>query len=241
MSAATPIILFPLYRWPGTSPAAFKEHYVKIHSEIGKRLGVVWYETFFNSAATPDWPVFGEPVADAITVMMFPSAEVLDNVRNTPIWLNEILPDCSGFVSHAPVYDVTRFTWIPENPKGGGGDGPLVVFPVYRWPGTTFDAFREHYIKVHSPIGMRIPGVTWYESFLNNNAHDEWPVFGAPVADAFALMRFESEAALANVADTPQWKEAELDDIGFASHALVVKSERITWVADPKTRQRYSR
>ena len=48
MDTATPIILFPLYRWAGTSPEQLREHYVQVHAAIGKRLGVLWYETFLT-------------------------------------------------------------------------------------------------------------------------------------------------------------------------------------------------
>ena len=234
------LILFPLYRWAGTTPEQFRDHYINVHSELGKRLGVTWYETFMNVNPNREWPVFGDPLPDAFTIMMFPSAEVLAGMRESAVWQNEILPDTAGFVSHAPVAEVDRYSWIPEPARAGRADEPVGMFPVYRWPGTTFDEFRAHYIDVHSGIGKRIPGVNWYESFLNRNAHAEWPVFGAPVPDAYALMRFDSAEALENVKNTPEWDEGAEDDIGFCSHALVVATQRHTWVPYPSRRAEFA-
>lgn len=239
MATSTPIILFPLYRWAGTTPEQFRDHYIKVHSAIGKRLGVIWYETFFNSHAARDWPVFGAPVPDAFTVMMFPSAADLANVRNTEVWQQEVLKDSIGFVSHAPVAEVERYTWIPEPASPPPADAPIVLFPIYRWAGTSVAAFREHYIHVHSEIGKRLPGVTWYESFLNKSATDDWPVFDAPQPDAFALMRFASRAAMTDLRNSAEWTEAAKDDIGFVSHAHVIQTERVTWLADPEVRSAY--
>lgn len=239
MDTATPIILFPLYRWAGTSPEQFREHYVQVHCEIGKRLGVLWYETFFNSKPARDWPVFGAPVPDAFTIMMFPSPAVLSNVRNTEVWQHEVLQDAIGFVSHAPVAEVERYTWIPEPAATYGADAPIVFFPIYRWAGTSVAQFREHYVKVHSKIGKRLPGVIWYESFLNQQSTDEWPVFDAPQPDAFALMKFATPDAMADLRNSAEWVEAAQDDIGFVSHAHVIQTERVTWLADPVARSAF--
>lgn len=239
MDTDKPIILFPLYRWAGTTPEHFREHYILVHSAIGKRMGVVWYETFFNSAPARDWPVFGAPVPDAFTVMMFPSAADLNNVRNTEIWQREVLTDCIGFVSHAPVAEVERYTWIPEPAATSAANAPIVFFPIYRWAGTSVAQFREHYVNVHSGIGKRLPGVIWYESFLNKQASDAWPVFDTPLPDAFALMKFSSPSAMADLRNSAEWLEAAEDDIGFVSHAHVIPTERVTWVADPVVRSAY--
>ncbi|HZZ49881.1 MAG TPA: EthD domain-containing protein [Pseudonocardia sp.] len=110
---------------------------------------------------------------------------------------------------------------------------PLLTFDVYRWPGISPEEFREHYVQVHAKIGMRLPGVIWYESFLNRNPTREWPVIGsAPVPDAFVVMKFESPEALANVKDSPEWAEAAQDDIGFCSHFQVYEVDRYTWVSE---------
>ncbi|MEQ1882838.1 MAG: EthD domain-containing protein [Burkholderiales bacterium] len=240
MDTGKPIILFPLYRWAGTTPEHFREHYVKVHSAIGKRMGVLWYETFFNSNPAREWPVFGAPTPDAFTVMMFPSAAALANVRNTPVWQEEVLKDCIGFVSHAPVAEVDRYTWIPEPATPSAANAPVVFFPIYRWAGSSVAAFREHYIKVHSKIGKRLPGVIWYESFLNKHATDVWPVFDAPQPDAFALMKFASQDAMADLRNSAEWSEAAEDDIGFVSHAHVIQTERVTWLADPVARSAFN-
>lgn len=239
MGTDRPMILFPLYRWAGTTPEHFREHYTKVHAAIGKRMGVLWYETFFNSVPARDWPVFGAPVPDAFTLMMFPSQEALANVRNTEVWQREVLQDCIGFVSHAPVAEVERFTWIPEPTAPLAASAPVVFFPIWRWAGTSPAQFREHYVKVHSEIGKRLPGVVWYESFLNKQATDAWPVFDAPQPDAYALMKFSSASAMAELRNSAEWLEAAKDDIGFVSHAHVIQTERVTWLADPDVRRAY--
>jgi hypothetical protein len=111
---------------------------------------------------------------------------------------------------------------------------PLLAYTVFRWPGTTVEEFTEHYINVHAEIGKRLPGVVWYESFLNKKPHTEWPVIGsAPVPDAFVLMRLESQDALDTLPNSPEWEEAAKDDIGFCSHFEIFEVERHTWIPDP--------
>lgn len=121
---------------------------------------------------------------------------------------------------------------MPEN-------SPLLVMTIYRWPGTTFQEFMDHY-PVHAQLGKQLPGVIWYESFVNKKASVGWPVIGAaPVPDAFVIMKFESQEALDNLPNTPEWQEAMKDDIGFTSHFEVFEVERITWVPDPDRPQRF--
>lgn len=113
-------------------------------------------------------------------------------------------------------------------------DQPLLTFDVYRWPGTSSEEFREHYVNVHAKIGMRLPGVIWYESFLNRKPTEGWPVIGsAPVPDAFVIMKFESAQALANLQNTAEWAEAAEDDIGFCSHFQIYEVDRHTWIPEP--------
>jgi hypothetical protein len=112
---------------------------------------------------------------------------------------------------------------------------PLLAFTVFRWPGTSFEEFEEHYKKVHAQIGKRLPGVIWYESFMNKKAAGDWPVIGAsPTPDAFVIMKFESQEALDNLPNTAEWAEAAKDDIGFCSHFEIFEVDRYTWIPDPE-------
>lgn len=102
----------------------------------------------------------------------------------------------------------------------------------------TISPCRSHASKVHSAIGKRL-GVHWYESFLNKQASDAWPEFDAPQPDGFALMKFSSASAMADLRNWAEWREAAEGDIGFVSHAHVIPTERVTWLADPVVRSAY--
>lgn len=118
---------------------------------------------------------------------------------------------------------------------------PLLLFEVYRWPGTSPEEFAEHYRTVHAQIGKRIPGVVWYESFLNKNPTRDWPVIGSePQPDAHVIMMFESQEAKDNVSNTPEWDEAAEDDIGFCSHFKIFEVDRYTWIPDPESRKAFA-
>lgn len=111
---------------------------------------------------------------------------------------------------------------------------PTLIFEVYRWAGTTPEEFREHYTQVHAELGKKLPGIVWYESFLNLEPTRGWPVQdGRARPDAFVIIKFESEAAIEAVKGTPEWREAKLDDPGFASHSPSYPVERFTWIPDP--------
>lgn len=119
-------------------------------------------------------------------------------------------------------------------------EGPCLAFEVYRWAGTTYEEFRSHYKDVHAQIGKKIPGLVWYESFMNKQAQEGWPVIGgAPKPDAIVVMMFDSEESKQNVAQSAAWDEAAKDDIGFCSHFEIFEVERFTWIPESTLRQPY--
>lgn len=123
---------------------------------------------------------------------------------------------------------------MPDSP-------PLLLFEVYRWAGTAPEEFAEHYRTVHAEIGTRLPGVVWYESFLNKAPTGDWPTIGSrPEPDAFVIMMFDSQESLENLPNTPEWDEAARDDIGFCSHFKSYAVDRFTWIPDPEKREAYA-
>ena len=44
---------------------------------------------------------------------------------------------------------------------------------------------------------------------------------------------------MADLRNSAEWTEAAEDDIGFVSHAHVIQTERVTWLADPEVRSAY--
>ncbi|MTD52475.1 EthD family reductase [Amycolatopsis pithecellobii] len=109
-------------------------------------------------------------------------------------------------------------------------DECYLLFAIYRWPGTSVEEFRNHLRETHGPLAKRFPGLAWYESFLTDNAQEGWPVTSAPAPDAFAIMKFDSEAAKQEAAKSPAWAEADADLPGFIGHFNVFAVDRITWV-----------
>ena len=109
---------------------------------------------------------------------------------------------------------------------------PTLMFEVYRWAGTTPEQFREHYITVHAQLGKKIPGILWYETFLNEQPTPGWQAQERPRPDAYVIMKLESEKVLEEMRKTDEWRIAKEDDIGFASHSFSQRVERITWIAD---------
>lgn len=111
-STAPPVVLFGLYRWAGTTPEEFKDHYLKNHVGIGKRIpGVAWYYAYLNKDPLRDSN--GAPRPDAFAIMCFESDEAFANLPNTAEW-GEALKDNVGFISHFDTYSVERVTLVPE-------------------------------------------------------------------------------------------------------------------------------
>lgn len=111
-----PIYLFGLYRWAGTTPEEFRDHYLSHHApNIGKQMpGVAWYYTFLNKE--PQTGQDGAPRPDAFAIMCFESEDALKNAPTTDKWA-EAMKDNIGFVSHFDTYNVERITLIGENEK----------------------------------------------------------------------------------------------------------------------------
>ncbi|HZB79405.1 MAG TPA: EthD domain-containing protein, partial [Actinomycetota bacterium] len=76
---------------------------------------------------------------------------------------------------------------------------PTLMFEVYRWAGTTPEQFRKHYIEVHAQLGKKIPGIVWYETFLNEEPTADWQAQERPRPDAYVIMKLESEEVLAEM------------------------------------------
>lgn len=108
-----PVCLFGLYRWSGTTPEQFREHYLGHHApNIGKRMpGVAWYYTFLNK--NPQTGQEGAPRPDAFAVMCFESEQAMRDAPNSKEWA-EAMQDNIGFVSHFDTYEVERVTLIGE-------------------------------------------------------------------------------------------------------------------------------
>lgn len=112
-------------------------------------------------------------------------------------------------------------------------DLPTLMFEVYRWSGTTPEEFRQHYIDVHAPLGKKLPGIVWYESFLATDPAREWPIQeGRARPDAYVIIKFESQQALESLKGTPEWKAAKLDDVGFVGNSVAQRVERFPWIPD---------
>lgn len=117
---------------------------------------------------------------------------------------------------------------------------PTLIWEVYRWSGTTPEEFRQHYIDVHAPLGKKLPGIVWYESFLTNDPDREWPIqSGRARPDAYVIIKFESEEAIEALRGTPEWRAAKLDDIGFVGNSVAQRVTRMTWIPDPEPVQAY--
>lgn len=115
---------------------------------------------------------------------------------------------------------------------------PTLIFEVYRWSGTTPEDFERHYCEVHAKLGMKLPGVRWYESFLTTDPHRDWPIQeGRARPDAFVILQFESEQAIADLRGTQEWKDAKLDDWGFVGNSVSHPVRRFTWIPDPEVQQ----
>ncbi|PXY24696.1 EthD domain-containing protein [Prauserella muralis] len=111
-----------------------------------------------------------------------------------------------------------------------------LAFNIYRWAGTSPAEFRKHYIDVHAPLVRRVPGVVWYEAFLNKDVAAEWPITAAPSPDAVVVLKFASEQAKEQGMQSQAWSEAAADSAGFISHFDVFRPERLTWVPDASPR-----
>ena len=107
---------------------------------------------------------------------------------------------------------------------------PIFLFHLYRWDGTTPEQFREHYLNHHFHIGRRIPGAAWWWTFLNKNPKREQD--GMPVPDAFAVLAFESEEALAAAPQSDTWKAAMEDNVGFTGHFDTYSVERVVVIPE---------
>jgi uncharacterized protein (TIGR02118 family) len=235
-----PIYLFALYRWDGTTPEQFRDHYMNHHFDIGKRIpGSAWWYTFLNrdpqrsSDGVPN--VVGAPKPDAFSILAFQSEEALATAPESPAWAEANL-DNQDFVGAIDFYQVERISLVREGerPLGAGAadpqSQPIYLFGLYRWAGTSPEEFKAHYLDKHVELGKRMPGAVWYYTFLNKDPQRGQE--GAPRPDAFAVLAFESEEALAAAPESDVWQEAMQDNIGFVSHFDTYSVERITVVPE---------
>jgi len=231
-----PIFLFNLYRWAGTTHQQFRDHYLNHHFEIGKRIpGSAWWYTFLNR--NPQEGQEGRPVPDAFSILAFESQEALEAAPKSDAWA-EADADNQDFVSHIDTYTVDRVTLVREGERDTGGvdpaKQPIYLFGLYRWAGTTPEEFRAHYLDKHIELGKAMPGCVWYYTFLNTDPQttDQIAVYGAPQPDAFAVLAFASEEALAAAPESDVWAAAMEDNVGFVSHFDTYSVERVVVVPE---------
>lgn len=227
-----PIFLFHLYRWDGTTPAQFREHYLNHHFHIGRRIpGAAWWWTFLNK--NPKAGQEGKPVPDAFSILAFESEEALAKAPESEAWA-EANADNEGFVAHVDHYQVERVTLVREGERDTGASDPaqqpIFLFGLYRWSGTTPEQYREKYLGDHVELGRAMPGSVWYYTFLNKNPKREQD--GMPVPDAFAVLAFESEEALAAAPQSDTWKAAMEDNVGFTGHFDTYSVERVVVIPE---------
>ncbi|WP_314034592.1 EthD family reductase [Dietzia sp. CH92] len=110
-----PVYLFALYRWAGTSPEEFRDHYLSKHADIGKSIpGVAWWHTFLNDNPMTNWGIpEGAPKPDAFSIMAFESEEALRKAPESEGWA-AANGDNTGFVQHIDVYEVSRVQLVSE-------------------------------------------------------------------------------------------------------------------------------
>ncbi len=101
-----------------------------------------------------------------------------------------------------------------------------VVFGLYRWHGTSYDEFREHYLSRHVEIGKRLPHVKSYSIFLVADPGEDPPP-GPPRPDAFAVMDFESEEEFQAAIASDEFRKAQEDNRGFIGHYDSYQVERL--------------
>lgn len=259
MSDERPILFFEGYRWHGTTPDEFVHHYLDVHAELGKALpGLRWYESFISVEPEREWPIqAGRAHPDFYAILQFESEDALADLKNSDEW-RVAKKDDWGFVGNSVSQRVKRFTWVPEpeTPKEfsfedwrtagasvalNPGDYPTLVFESYRWHGTSPEDCLQHYLDIHAPLGLKLPGIRWYEAFIATAPERDWPIqSGRARPDFNVVLQFESLEVVAELKGTKAWVDAKLDDWNFVGNTFARPVARFTWIPDPETPPAFS-
>jgi uncharacterized protein (TIGR02118 family) len=94
-----------------------------------------------------------------------------------------------------------------------------VVVALIKKEGIAWDDFRRHWLDVHGPIALRMPGLRRY---VQNHALAE----GAPF-DGIAELWFDSPADMQAAFTSPAAQEAAADATNFLTTQQVVLVEEI--------------
>jgi hypothetical protein len=243
-TTSDPVVFFvERYRWSGTTPEAFLHHQITAHADLVRALpGLCWYETFYPTEPDRDWPIqHGRGLPDCYDIIAFESEEAVAGLAGSAE-RQAVAADNRGFCANLDARRVRRYTWVPEpeapapyagERDDGRGGFPTLVFESYRWAGTSPEECLQHYLDVHLPLGLKLPGIRWYEAFLDADPTRDWPVQGRRVPDFNVILQFESMEVVESLRGTQEWAEAKLDDLDFVGNTFGRTSVRYTWLPDP--------
>lgn len=236
-----PVFFVERHRWSGSTPDEFWQHQVESHAPKMMALpGLRWYETFSPVEPDTEWPIqHGRGLPDCYDIIQFESEESVAQLQGSAE-LQVVAEDNRGFVANIVSRRVRRYTWVPEPETppayavGAVDEHPTLVFESYRWAGTTPEECLEHYLAVHLPLGLKLPGIRWYEAFLDVSPAREWPIQGRALPDFNVILQFESTEVVESLRGTREWVNAKLDDLHFVGNTFGRTSTRFAWLPDPE-------
>jgi uncharacterized protein (TIGR02118 family) len=194
-------------RKPGMDEAEFYRYWRETHGPIAGK--IPQFRRYVQSHRIPA-PNSNSPY-DGEAEVMVDSLEALAALRRSPEYLDGALVDERNFI------DLGRVAWlatqdhvINEGPSGAG----LIkgVWQFRRKPGMTLGEFRKHWLGVHGPLALKMPGVGRY---VQSHLVDEAYLYAEPRFDGVAQLWFPSAEAFTAAFGSPAGKELRADGLKF--------------------------
>jgi EthD domain len=220
-----------LYRWHGTTKSQFREHYLDVHSVLGRQVpGLIWYSVCIPAAADE---ASGAPlIPDSYTFCAYESEAAYERAQKTAHYAASVR-DHEGFFGYAEMSVVDRHEIVPVD--GLDPNDYVQLTAMYRRPGATQQEFREHYEQTYANLVAGLPGLKWCTAYLvQEHGRDERS--GPPAPDAFTLHSYASAEAFNHARATPEGVRARDEEDRFCAHMYECAVERLEFTQPPSPR-----
>ncbi|WP_417517869.1 EthD domain-containing protein [Minwuia sp.] len=163
---------------------------------------------------------------DGIAETWWPDTETMKRNGTGPVW-DMLIEDEAKFVDRSTMQLLLVEEHVMKD-EPVAEDGFKIVEIVHRRPDLTVEAYQQHWRYTHGPMGASIPAVRRY---VQN--HPRASAYGGgrtPCCDGYAMVWFDSMAAMRASPDSLEYKRTIADEANFIDHSrldFVITKEHI--------------